>query len=154
MPKRSAGILLYRETGGTLEVLLAHMGGPFWARREQGAWTVPKGLIDEGEDELTAARREFEEELGSPPPPGPAIDLGEVRQAGGKRVRVWAIEGDFDPAGLRSNTHRMEWPPRSGTLREFPEIDRAEWFRPDQIGNRLIAGQEAFVERLVEHLAG
>lgn len=151
--KRSAGILLYRLRDGELEVLLAHMGGPFWERREAGAWTVPKGELDDDEDELTAARREFEEELGSPPPDGPAIDLGEIRQGNRKRVRAWAIEGDFDPARLRSNLCEIEWPPRSGRVIEIPEIDRAEWFRPDEIGARLIKGQMTLIERLIDHLA-
>lgn len=152
--KQSAGILLYRWRGDQLEVLLAHMGGPFWAKRKAGAWTIPKGLIDDGEDLLAAARREFEEELGTPPPKGPVIDLGEIRQGSGKRVRAWAIEGDFDPTALRSNTCEVEWPPRSGRILEVPEIDRAEWMRAETIGGRLIKGQSAFVERLVASLAG
>lgn len=154
MPKESAGILLYRRTEGALEVLLAHMGGPFWAKKETGAWTIPKGLIDRGEEPYAAARREFEEELGTPPPPGPAIDLGDIQQASGKRVRVWALEGDFDPTEVSSNLLEIEWPPRSGVHRQFPEVDRVEWFRRDDIGDRLIRGQIAFVDRLVENLAG
>ena len=152
--KQSAGILLFRRQGGDLEVLLAHMGGPFWARRKAGSWTIPKGLIEEGEEPLAAARREFEEELGSPPPEGPVVDLGEIRQASGKHVRAWAIEGDFEPSCLNSNTCEVEWPPRSGQIQQVPEIDRVEWQRPDAIGERLIKGQIAFVERLVTSLSG
>lgn len=154
MPKVSAGLLLFRRREAGVEVLIAHMGGPFWARRDDGAWTVPKGLIEPDEDPLGTARREFEEELGSSAPPGPYIELGEITQSSGKIVHAWGVEGDFDPNGLRSNLMQVEWPPRSGKLREYPEIDRAEWMRPEEIGDRLIKGQIAFVERLVEALDG
>lgn len=154
MPNRSAGILLYRGRAESLEVLLAHMGGPFWERREAGAWSVPKGLIDDGEDELSAARREFEEELGSPPPEGPAIDLGEIRQSSGKLVHAWAIEGDFDTSRVHSNLCEVEWPPGSGRYRQIPEVDRAAWFKPAEIGDRLIKGQMPLIDRLVRHLSG
>lgn len=153
MTKQSAGLLLYRRREGRLEVLIAHMGGPFWQSKEKGAWTIPKGLIDEDEEALAAARREFEEELGISPPDGPAIDLGEIRQSSGKRVHVWAIEGDFDPSRLRSNTFESG-PPRSGKREQFPEIDRAEWFRPDEIEDRIVKGQDTFIERLVALLEG
>lgn len=152
MPKVSAGLLLFRTRGAAVEVLIAHMGGPFWARRDDGAWTVPKGLIEPAEDPLAAAHREFEEEMGSPAPEGPYVELGEITQSSGKVVYAWGVEGDFDTEALRSNTMQVEWPPRSGNLREYPEIDRAEWVRPDEIGDRLIKGQAALVERLVAAL--
>jgi predicted NUDIX family NTP pyrophosphohydrolase len=127
MPRRSAGILLYRRRSGEIEVLAVHPGGPFWARRDEGAWSIPKGELDLEEDPLEAARREFAEELGCTLPDGPVHDLGEVRQKGGKLVRAFAVEGDLDPASIRSNTVEIEWPPRSGRHQPFPEIDRAEW---------------------------
>jgi predicted NUDIX family NTP pyrophosphohydrolase len=150
----SAGLLLYRIRDGRLEVLLGHMGGPFWARKDEGAWSIMKGEYAAGEDPLAAARREFEEETGSAPPPGPALELGEVRQSSGKRVTAWAVEGDFDPARLRSNTFEIEWPPRSGRMREFPEIDRAEWFDPVTARTKLVRAQTAFVDRLEQALTG
>src|SRR5579862_3829476 len=126
--RRSAGILLHRGQGDALEVLLVHPGGPIWTHRDAGAWSIPKGEYVDGEDPLDAARREFEEELGSAAPAGEAADLGEIRQKSGKRVRAWAIPGDLDATGIVSNTFELEWPPRSGKLIEIPEVDRAEWF--------------------------
>src|SRR5215210_5611580 len=125
---KSAGLLLYRVRDGRLQVLIAHMGGPFWAKKDEAGWSIPKGEYVEGEDRLAAARREFEEEIGSSPPSGPMLELGEIRQPSGKRIVAWAVEGDLDPATVRSNTFVLEWPPRSGRQEEFPEIDRADWF--------------------------
>ncbi|WP_030255299.1 NUDIX domain-containing protein [Streptomyces violens] len=150
--KRSAGLLLYRRTSGSVELLLAHMGGPLWARREAGAWTVPKGEYVPPEEPLAAARREFEEELGLPPPEGPYVPLGEVRQSGGKTVTVWAVEGDLDPEAVVPGTFEMEWPRNSGVLRAFPEIDRVAWCGPEAAGERLITAQRAFVDRLLSYL--
>ena len=148
--RRSAGILLFRIEGTGPEVLLVHPGGPFWAKKDEGAWSIPKGEYGEGEDPRACALRELAEELGSPPSidPGALIDLGEVRQKGGKVVRAWAAEGDFDPAALRSNTFAMEWPPRSGREREFPEVDRAGWFDPEVAVEKINPAQAAFVDRL------
>jgi predicted NUDIX family NTP pyrophosphohydrolase len=154
MPANSAGLLLYRRRDGALEVLIAHMGGPFWARREEGAWTIVKGEHDAEEDAIAAARREFAEETGAEAPAGPAIDLGEIRQSGGKRVRGWALEGDFDAASLRSNTFEIEWPPRSGRTAEFPEIDRVRWCDPATARRLLVKAQAAFVDELEARLAG
>ena len=154
MPANSAGLLLYRRLDGALEVLIAHMGGPFWARREEGAWTIVKGEHDAEEDAIAAARREFAEGTGAEAPAGPAIDLGEIRQSGGKRVRGWALEGDFDPASLRSNTFEIEWPPRSGRTAEFPEIDRVRWCDPATARRLLVKAQAAFVDELEARLAG
>ncbi len=133
-------------------MLLVHPGGPFWARRDTGAWSIPKGEIESGEDPLAAARREFAEELGSPPPDGPAIPLGEVRQKSGKRVTAWALTGDLDPATAAGNRFSMEWPPRSGRMQEFPEVDRAQWFGVEAAREKLIAAQVAFLDRLGEAL--
>ncbi|MFD6325475.1 NUDIX domain-containing protein [Streptomyces sp. NPDC058442] len=148
---RSAGLLVFRHTGHGLEVLLGHMGGPFFARREAGAWTVPKGEYDPGEPAWDAARREFREELGLPPPDGEAVPLGEVRQSGGKTVTVWAVEGDLDPATVVPGTFEREWPPRSGRIREFPELDRVEWFALDRARALVVTAQAAFLDRLAEH---
>ena len=147
---RSAGLLLYRVRDGKPEVLLGHMGGPFWARKDERAWSIPKGEYGDDEDPLAAARREFAEETGSAPPDGEALALGEVRQSGGKRVVAWALEGDLDPATVRSNTFVMEWPPRSGVQREFPEVDRAEWFAVDAARQKLVPAQVELLDRLVE----
>ena len=152
MAKRSAGILLYRAPAGELEVLLVHPGGPFWARKDQGAWSIPKGEYEAGEDPRAGAAREFEEELGAPLPADELIDLGTVKQRGGKVVTAFAAEGDLDPAAVRSNTFEMEWPPRSGKLREFPEVDRAGWFDPAAAREKLVPAQAEFVDRLVERL--
>jgi predicted NUDIX family NTP pyrophosphohydrolase len=152
MAKQSAGILLYRTAGGEPEVLLVHPGGPFWAKKDAGAWSIPKGEYEAGEDPLAAAAREFEEELGTASPDAGLVELGAVRQAGGKLVTAWAVQGDFDPAGLRSNSFSMEWPPRSGAIREFPEVDRAQWFPVAEARGRIVPAQAAFIDRLVERL--
>jgi predicted NUDIX family NTP pyrophosphohydrolase len=147
---RSAGILLYRRVNGELEVLLVHPGGPFWARRDAGVWSIPKGEYEPGEEPLDAARREFEEELGSPPPPGQPVDLGEVRQKAGKLVRAWALTGDLDVDRIQSNTFAMQWPPGSGRMQEFPEVDRGQWFATDQAREKINPAQIALLERLEE----
>lgn len=149
--KTSAGILLYRGGGDSLEVLLVHPGGPFWAKKDEGAWSIPKGELEEGEESRTCALREMEEEIGSSLglAPEQLSELGEVRLKSGKRVHGWAAEGDFDPSTLRSNTFEMEWPPRSGTAREFPEVDRAEWFAPEQARLKINPAQAAFLDRLL-----
>ncbi|MCW8121086.1 NUDIX domain-containing protein [Streptomyces anthocyanicus] len=150
--RRSAGLLLHRRApGGGLQVLLGPMGGPFYSRRDAGAWTVPKGEYDSGEPAWEAARREFEEELGLPPPEGEAVPLGEVRQAGGKLVTVWAVAADLDPATVVPGTFRMEWPPRSGRTEEFPELDRVAWFGLDRAREVIVKAQAAFLDRLAEH---
>lgn len=151
--QRSAGILLYRVAGGGHEVLLVHPGGPFWSRKDLGAWSIPKGEIDEGEETRACALRELEEELGSPPPLSPEelIELGSVHQKA-KIVDAWAAQADFDPATLESNTFSMEWPPRSGNEREFPEVDRAEWFAPEQAKRKIIPAQAELIDRLLERL--
>ncbi|MER7678867.1 NUDIX domain-containing protein [Streptomyces sp. NPDC096934] len=149
--RRSAGLLVYRRTAEGLEVLLGHMGGPFYARRDAGAWTLPKGEYGPDESAWDAARREFREELGLPPPDGEAVPLGEVRQAGGKVVTAWAVEADLDPATVVPGTFTMEWPPRSGRRQEFPELDRVEWFGLDRARAVVVPAQAAFVDRLAEH---
>ena len=149
--KRSAGLLLHRPSARGREVLLGHMGGPFYARRDAGAWTIPKGEYDPAESAWDAARREFEEELGLPPPDGEAVPLGEVRQAGGKTVTAWAVEADLDPATIAPGTFRMEWPPRSGRTEEFPELDRVAWFTLDRAREVIVKAQAAFLDRLAEH---
>jgi predicted NUDIX family NTP pyrophosphohydrolase len=153
MVVRSAGLLLYRlgETG--LEVLIGHMGGPFWARKHEHAWSIPKGEYDAGEDPLAAARREFAEELGSPPPDGDPIALGEIKQSNGKIVSAWAIAGDFDPATAVSNTFTMEWPRGSGAMQEFPEIDKVAWCDLATARTLLVAGRVEFLDRLAAYLA-
>ena len=154
--KQSAGILLFRSSVEGPEVLLVHPGGPFWAKKDLGAWSVPKGEFGDDEEGLACALRELEEELGSPPEivESELIDLGDVRQKAGKRVRVWAAQGDFDPVTLDGNTFSMQWPPRSGRQQEFPEVDRAEWFPPEEAKRRLNPAQAPFVDRLLERLAG
>jgi len=149
--RRSAGLLLHRPGDGGTEVLLGHMGGPFYARRDAGAWTIPKGEYDPAEPAWEAARREFEEELGLPPPDGEAVPLGEVRQSGGKVVTAWAVEADLDPATVTPGTFRMEWPPRSGRIEEFPELDRVAWFTVDRAREVIVKAQAAFLDRLAEH---
>jgi predicted NUDIX family NTP pyrophosphohydrolase len=154
MPRQSAGLLPYRYAEGGIEVLIAHPGGPLWARRDDAAWSVAKGEFEAGEDAEAAAEREFLEELGFPAPPGERLDLGELRQPSGKRVRVWALQApDLDPAKVRSNSFEMQWPPRSGRRESFPEIDRAEWVSPDVARRKLVKGQVAFVDRLLELLS-
>ena len=147
MAQSSAGVLLYRRPGKSLEVLLVHPGGPFWAGRDLGAWSIPKGEFDEGEEPAAAARREFAEELGVELE-GELSALGEVRQKGGKRVVGFAAEGDFGVTAIRSNTFEMEWPPRSGRKQSFPEIDRAAWFDFEIAREKMIDGQRPFLERL------
>ena len=149
--KRSAGLLLFHPGDDGLEVLLGHMGGPFFARRDAGAWTVIKGEYEPDEPAWEAARREFQEEVGLPPPDGEAIDLGEVRQTNGKIVTVWAIRADLDPAAITPGTFRMEWPPQSGRLQEFPELDRVAWFDLDRARSVIVKAQAAFLDRLAEH---
>ena len=151
--RRSAGILLYRSANGGIEILLAHPGGPVWAKRDADAWSIPKGEIDEGEDPWDVARREFEEEIGHPAPDGASIDLGEITQKGGKVVVAWALEGDLDPATAQSNTFPFQWPPGSGRYITIPEIDRVEWFSPDDARPRLKDTQHPFIDRLLEALA-
>jgi predicted NUDIX family NTP pyrophosphohydrolase len=151
---RSAGLLLYRGHGDGLEVLLVHPGGPLWASRDDGAWSIPKGEYPDGEDPLDAARREFEEELGSAPPAGEAADLGEIRQKSGKRVRGWALVGDLDATRITSNTFELEWPPRSGKRIEIPEVDRAEWFGVAVARKKINSGQVPLLDRLQQLLAG
>lgn len=150
--RRSAGILLYRGAGPTLEVLIVHPGGPFWRRRDAGSWSVPKGECRLDEAPLDAARREFTEELGAPVPAGDPIDLGEVRLKSGKRIQAWALPGDLDAAAITSNTFVVEWPPRSGRMQEFPEVDRAGWFGPEAAREKLNPAQAALVDRLVQAL--
>jgi len=149
MPRRSAGILLHRTGPAGHEVLLVHPGGPFWAKRDDGAWSIPKGESGDGEEPIACALREFEEELGSAlEHVGELVELGEVRQRNRKIVIAWAAEGDLDTAAVRSTTFTMEWPPRSGQAREFPEIDRAEWFTLARARVKLIEAQTAFLDRL------
>jgi predicted NUDIX family NTP pyrophosphohydrolase len=150
--RRSAGILLYRSGEAGVEVLIVHPGGPFWKRKDAGAWSIPKGEYDGDEDARACALREFEEETGGAPPEGELLELGEVRQKNGKRVTAWAAEGDLDPQTVRSNTFTMEWPPRSGRTQEFPEIDRAGWFAADEAREKLNPAQAALVDRLLERL--
>jgi predicted NUDIX family NTP pyrophosphohydrolase len=150
--KRSAGILLYRVRRDGPSVLLVHPGGPFWARKDAGAWSIPKGEYEDGEDPRVCALREFEEETGTALPAGELVELGSVKQKNGKVVTAWAVEGDLDADSVRSNTFTMEWPPRSGQTAEFPEIDRAEWFFADEAREKLVAAQSEFVNRLLERL--
>jgi predicted NUDIX family NTP pyrophosphohydrolase len=148
VPARSAGLLLYRSTPAGTEVLLAHPGGPFWARKDEGVWSVPKGEYEEGADALAAARREFGEETGLAIPDGEPWPLGEVTQRGGKRVTAWALEGDLDLRGASSNTFEMEWPRGSGRLAEFPEVDRVEWMPLERASTKILPAQVPFLERL------
>lgn len=146
-PKLSAGVLLYRCTHGQLELFLAHPGGPFWRHREEGAWSIPKGIVEAQEDPFTAAQREFREETGIEVT-GPWIELGSIRQKGGKEVRAWACEGEIDPEQVRSNSARIEWPPRSKRWIEFPEIDRCGWFPPAEARRLINPAQITFIDRL------
>jgi predicted NUDIX family NTP pyrophosphohydrolase len=152
--KRSAGILLYRFRAGAPELLLVHPGGPYWTKRDLGAWTIPKGEYEEGESAQDCALRELAEELGTAPDLDveALIDLGAVRQKSGKVVEAWAAEGDFDPADLKSNSFAIEWPPRSGEQREFPEVDRAEWFEPELARRKILPAQSELIDRLLERL--
>ena len=158
MPRKlSAGLLLYRrgnqEDEIVLEILLGHMGGPLWARKDEAAWSIPKGEYEAGQDPFAAAKREFEEELGSPPPLAGYHDLGSVIQPGGKLVTAWAAEADFDAAGAVSNTFELEWPRGSGQMRSFPEIDRASWFTVEVARVKLVKGQRPLLDRL-QHIVG
>ncbi|MFC7458156.1 NUDIX domain-containing protein [Brachybacterium sp. GCM10030267] len=146
--QRSAGLLVHRTGSNGLEVLIVHPGGPLWAAKDAGAWSLPKGLYDPDEEPVAAARREFAEEMGSPPPDGPVLDLGEVRLKSGKIVTGYAVEGDVDVTTVRSNTFEMTWPPRSGRVQSFPEVDRAMWCSPDVAREKLNPAQVAFAERL------
>lgn len=154
MAKESAGVLLFRDRTAP-ELLLVHPGGPYWAKKDLGAWSIPKGEPEEGEDPRRCALRELAEELG---PAAPAlateslIELGSIRQKGGKTVHAWAAEGGFDPTALSSNSFELEWPPRSGAMREFPEVDRAEWFDPAEARRRILPAQAALIDRLLESL--
>jgi predicted NUDIX family NTP pyrophosphohydrolase len=152
MAKRSAGILMYRGEGAALELLLVHPGGPFWAKKDAGAWSIPKGEYIEGEDPLSVAKREFEEELGSPPPEGEFLPLGELVQPSRKVVTAFAVRGDFDPASLKSNLFELEWPPKSGRMQSFPEVDRAAWFAPGEARVKIQKGQAPFIDRVLERL--
>jgi predicted NUDIX family NTP pyrophosphohydrolase len=149
MAKTSAGLLVYRFSGRRLEVLLVHPGGPYWAGKDKGAWSIPKGEYDETESAQAAALREFYEELQLPPPTGELVDLGEVVQPGGKRVRAWCVEGEMDISRISSNTFEMEWPPRSGRRASFPEVDRAEWFGIEEAREKINPAQAAFLDQLV-----
>jgi predicted NUDIX family NTP pyrophosphohydrolase len=154
MPRLSAGLLLYRfDDEAQIEILLVHPGGPFWAKKDDGVWSIPKGEYDAGEEPLDAAEREFEEELGQPAPGGARIDLGELDQSRVKRVHAWAIEADFDAENIVSNSFEMEWPPKSGTLSEFPEVDRAGWFSVLMAQRKLLPGQVGFLDRLAAALS-
>lgn len=147
----SAGLLLYRRKRDEVEIFLAHPGGPFWRKRDSGAWTVPKGIIEEGEDPLQAARREFEEETGIEPA-GPFLPLGSIRQKAGKTVHAWAWEGDADPAAIRSNEMEVEWPRGSGIRRSYPEVDRCGWFDPATARRKINAAQAELIDRLLDRL--
>jgi predicted NUDIX family NTP pyrophosphohydrolase len=151
MAQQSAGLLLFREGRQGLEVLLVHPGGPFWAGKDEGVWSIPKGLYEAGEDPLAAARREFAEETGAEVE-GEALALGSFRQSSVKIVDAWAIEGEFDPAMLRSNTFILEWPPRSGRMREVPEVDRAGWFTPEEAARKILKGQRPILQALLRNL--
>jgi predicted NUDIX family NTP pyrophosphohydrolase len=149
MPKLSAGVLLYRTRDGVVEVLIAHPGGPFWARKDDGAWSIPKGEYTDGEDPWTVAQREFLEELGLPLPTGPRIDFGALKQPSGKVITGFAVEGDLDVTDAHSNTFELEWPKGSGRVREFPEIDRVGWFGVARARTKLLKGQRPFLDRLM-----
>jgi predicted NUDIX family NTP pyrophosphohydrolase len=153
---RSAGILLFRREGAEPEFLLVHPGGPFWAKKDAGAWSIPKGQIEDEEEPQACAIRELEEELGAAPKldPGRLIELGSIKQRAGKVVEAWAAEADFDPAKLASNTFAMEWPPRSGKQQEFPEVDRAEWFDLETAREKILPAQAELLDRLLEQLNG
>ena len=152
--KRSAALLVYRfDAAGGLEVLIAHMGGPFWAKKDDGGWSIPKGEYEPSEPPLAAAQREFEEEMGSPPPVGPYLELGEARQSSGKILITFAVHGDFDPSTFASNTFELEWPRGSGRVQEFPEMDRAAWFTLDVAALKLVKGQIPILAALTSALS-
>jgi predicted NUDIX family NTP pyrophosphohydrolase len=148
----SAGIVLHRSGAAGVEVLLVHPGGPFWAKKDAGAWSIPKGEYEDGEDPLACALREFEEETGTRLASDDVVELGSVRQKGGKQVTAWALAGDLDPSTVRSNTFTMEWPPRSGRQAEFPEIDRAQWFGVEAAREKLVPAQVELLDRLLQHV--
>jgi predicted NUDIX family NTP pyrophosphohydrolase len=152
MPQTSAGLLMYRWSNSILEVFLVHPGGPFWAKKDEGSWSIPKGLVNEDEDKLEAAKREFAEET-SILPSGPWIDLGEIRLKSGKNVHGWAFEGSFDSAQVKSNTFTLEWPPKSGQMKQFPEIDKGEFFSLTVAQLKINQNQAEFLKRLEQHLA-
>jgi predicted NUDIX family NTP pyrophosphohydrolase len=149
LPKLSAGVLVYRTRDRVVEVLLAHPGGPFWARKDDGAWSIPKGEYADGDDPWAAAQREFGEELGLPVPAGPRVDFGPLKQPSGKVVAAFAVRGDLDVTDARSNTFELEWPKGSGRMREFPEVDRVAWFPVAQARTKLLKGQRAFLDQLM-----
>ena len=151
MTRVSAGLLMFRRNRG-LELFLVHPGGPFFRNKDEGAWSIPKGEVEEGDEPLKAALREFSEETGAPPPEGDVVPLGEIRQKGGKRVLAWAVEGDLDPSSVKSNTFELEWPPRSGRRERFPEVDRADFFPPDLARRKLNPAQAELVDRLERKL--
>jgi predicted NUDIX family NTP pyrophosphohydrolase len=152
--KRSAALLVYRfDAAGRPEVLIAHMGGPYWAKKDDGGWSIPKGEYEPTEQPLAAARREFEEEMGSPPPAGPYLELGEAKQPSGKIVTTFAVQGDFDPSTFASNTFELEWPRGSGKIQEFPEMDRAAWFTPELAALKLVKGQIPILAALTAALS-
>lgn len=150
----SAGILVYRRRGSSLEVLIGHMGGPFWVRKDERGWSIFKGGYEPPEAPFDAACREFLEETGQPLPDGPTTPLGSIRQSSGKRVEAWSVEADLDPDALQSNTFEMEWPPRSGRMQAYPELDRFAWFSAETAREKLVKGQVAFIDRLEAHLGG
>ena len=152
MATTSAGILLHRKRPGGREVLIGHMGGPFWAKKDAGSWSIPKGEYSPGEDPFAVALREFEEELGTPVPTVDFVPLGDLRTTSSKVLTVWAAEGDLDASATVSNTFELEWPPRSGRIQQFPEIDRAAWFSITEAREKLVAGQVGFLDRLQEHV--
>lgn len=152
MVKQSAGIMVYRSNGATFDVLLVHPGGPFWAKKDKGAWSVPKGEAEDGEDLLQTARREFEEETGQPAPEGYYIELGSFKRGSGKVVTAWAVEGKIDATSVRSNTLSIEWPPKSGKQLEIPEVDRAEWVSLSDAPEKMHTGQDIFIQRLAAKL--
>lgn len=152
MKKQSAGLLLYKVANDTIQVLLAHPGGPFWAKKDAGAWSIPKGEFEEGEEPLEAARREFSEELGSPAPKGECVYLGAIKQPSGKIVHAWALESEFNVHHLKSNTATIEWPPRSGKQVEVPEIDKAAWISLADAQVKIVRGQIPLLEALAGHM--
>lgn len=151
MAQKSAGILLYRKTGSGIQLFLVHPGGPFWARKDDGAWSIPKGLYAEGEDALAAAKREFQEETGAAAE-GEFVQLGNFRQPSGKVIVAWGLEGDFDISSMSSNMFSMQWPPKSGKQQEFPEVDRASWFSPAEAIRKVLKGQRPILKKLLSRL--
>ncbi len=152
MKKQSAGLLLYRQKKGRVEVLIAHPGGPFFAKKDNGFWSIPKGLYEDDEDPFAAAKREFEEEIGWPAPAGKYIELGEIKRKDGKTIKAWAVEGQVDETEVKSNTFEMEWPPKSGQMQEFPEVDKPSWYNLEEAAQKLLPAQIPLLQRLAEHL--